>query len=285
MSKKGLIYGIQCPISNEVRYIGQTVQKPSRRLYKHIWITKKKKISGEQLNHRENWLWKIIESGLEHKIELITLEECSSEKLNEKEIFWIKSYKDNNASLVNSTNGGDTFRDEEFIKRLALLNKKLKTGNTYCKGKIHSKKTRKKISNAVLASNHPLWGKPMSEEIKKKISEANSGENNGMYGKRFNMSNKHKKKISKALKKSKKFQASRKSKEYRKKISDLQQCPVFVLDNFFKIIQEFKNMTEISVFLNCNPENVYNARRYNRRVARKYWIVYKHEYNEYIKKI
>jgi len=40
--KHGYIYALVCPIDKKVRYIGQTRQKLTRRLCKHIWHVQKK---------------------------------------------------------------------------------------------------------------------------------------------------------------------------------------------------------------------------------------------------
>jgi len=237
----------------------------------------KKKSKLKILNHKENWIKKIINENLMDEFEIIEIEKCPSELLNEREKFWIKKYKDDGFNLTNHTDGGDTYYYEDKIKLIAESNKVLKKGNKYCLGHKHSEKTKKRISEAVKNSNHPHYGISKPDYIRKKISIANSGEKNGMYGKHFKMSDSHKNSISKALKASKKFQSVMKSEEFRQKISDTQINPILLLDNELNIFKEFKNMAECSRYLNCSPENVYNARRDRRKIRKKYWVVYPKE--------
>lgn len=282
--KEGFIYGLVCPIDKKIRYIGQTRQKLIRRLCKHIWhVQKKIKTQNSKFNHKENWIKKIINENLIDNLEIIEIEKCQQELLNEREIFWIRKYKNDGFNLTNQTNGGDTYYYEDKIKLISESNKILKKGNKYCSGRKHSEKTKRRISEAVKNSNHPHYGIPKPEYIRKKISKANSGEKNGMFGNHFIMSDNHKNNISKALKQSEKFQTIMKSDEFRKKISDTQINPVLLLDFEFNIFKEFKNMAECSRYLCCSPENVYNARRDKRKVKKKYWVVYPSELNDFKK--
>ena len=117
----------------------------------------------------------------------------------------------------------------------------------------------------------------MTEEIKRKISIANKGEKNGMYGVKFKMEETHKKSISEGLKNSEKLKESRKSNEYREKISDAVSIPVLVLDEKYNVIYRFKNSTECSKFFNYSRGNIKNAIRYNRQIGKgknyKYWVI------------
>ena len=123
----------------------------------------------------------------------------------------------------------------------------------------------------------------LSDEHKIKIGLANSGENNGMYGKRFEMGDKHKKRISEGLRKSDKLKESRNSVEFKNRISELSSEAIYILDLEFNIIEEFPSMTSATIFFNCNEANIFNARRDKRRIKRKYWVVYKENLVEFIK--
>lgn len=119
----------------------------------------------------------------------------------------------------------------------------------------------------------------MTDEIKEKISLANSGEKNGMFGRHIIPSNELKEKRRVSMINSEKFQKSRKSEEYRKKISSLQKIDDWLLlDEDFNIIKTFNSSNEVSIFLNCTKGNVKNARRDKRKLCKKYWIVYKKDY-------
>ena len=93
-----LIYCLRCPITNEIRYIGQT-KRGLRRSYEHRSRTKHK-----QKNHLSYWLNSLIEKGLKPIFEILeTLDKV--EKLNEREIYWITYYK-NKFNLCNLESGG-----------------------------------------------------------------------------------------------------------------------------------------------------------------------------------
>jgi hypothetical protein len=54
---------------------------------------------------KNSWIISLKRKGLRPKI--VVIEEClTAESLNEKEIFWIKQYKDSGSKLTNGTNGG-----------------------------------------------------------------------------------------------------------------------------------------------------------------------------------
>jgi group I intron endonuclease len=94
-----------------------------------------------------------------HKFEII--EECIKEELKEREIFWIKYYKNNGAKLCNLTIGGE--------------------GNN---GGTHSEETKKKLSLANKGKNKY----PKSIQTKEKLSVSikkyriDKGINNTMFG-------------------------------------------------------------------------------------------------------
>ena len=111
-----------------------------------------------------------------------------------------------------------------------------------------------------------------------------------MYGKRIVMNETTKRKISNSLKESKVFQASRKSKEYREKISRIQSSPIYILDEHMAVIGLFDNCRKVAEHFGCTRGNIKNARRDKRMVQGKYWVIYKNDYengdlNEYFNKI
>jgi len=78
---------------------------------------------------------------------------------------------------------------------------------------------------------------------------------------------------------SEKFQNSRKSKEYRKKISLIQRVDEwYLLDGNLEVIETFNVSQEVADFLGCSKGNVKNARRDKRKLCRKYWVCYKNDY-------
>jgi hypothetical protein len=101
MEKKGKIYVLKDPISNVVRYVGQTRQKVKTRIKNHIW---------EAINNKNNipkskWIRKLLKKELLPIWEII--EEVELDELDNREKYWISHY--NNIlekKLLNLTEGG-----------------------------------------------------------------------------------------------------------------------------------------------------------------------------------
>jgi len=118
-----------------------------------------------------------------------------------------------------------------------------------------------------------------TDETRKKISLANKGENNGMYGNHKKPTPEQKENRRLGMINSEKFQKSRKSEEYRRKISSIQKVDDWILlDDENKIIKVFNNSNEVSKFLGCTKGNVKNSRRDKRKLCKKYWVLYKKDY-------
>ena len=304
--KKGHIYGLVCPIENEIVYIGQTTIVLNKRLAQHITETKTKIKNKRQLSKKCKWIKNLISLKMESLIKIISMELCESKniylELNKKEIFWISKY----SNLLNSTNGGDGNKGykhtEECKKRMSEIkldyfkhNEAIRGEEHVLYGTKHSEEYKKNISKKLKeyyknnpkfsGELNPLYGIPQSEETKDKISEKNSGEGNGMYGKRFKKTPEEIEKCRIAMINSEKFQQSRKSEEYRKKISDIVSIPIYLLDEDFNILQEFKNTTKCAEYFGYTRSNVKHAVKDLRRLKRKYWVVRKENYEESIKKI
>jgi len=92
---EGIIYAILCPDTKKVMYVGQTTNL-ARRKYQHL----KSKPVGTKITE---WI---------HELRLVSkapcfqiLERTNQLRLDEREIYWIKQYK--NKQLLNMTNGGN----------------------------------------------------------------------------------------------------------------------------------------------------------------------------------
>ena len=136
--KNGFIYGLRCPLSGEIRYVGQTIKTLQRRLSEH-------KCDKRHNPYKINWIKKLDRLELLDLLKIEILEKCSEVQLNEKERLWIQKFKNEGNKLVNLTDGGDGVP-----------------------GRICDKETRKKISE----SNK---GKKMSDKAKKRISDKKKG--------------------------------------------------------------------------------------------------------------
>jgi len=136
----GYIYGLRCPLSNEIRYIGQTRRELNVRLKNHLYEKRHNP-------HKINWIKKLEKMNLKNNITIELLEKCSIEHLNEKEKYWIEFFKNKGNKLVNLTDGGDTnyIMNPDSIKRMS-----------------------EKLKGMFL-------GRKLTDETKKKISESKKG--------------------------------------------------------------------------------------------------------------
>lgn len=132
----GCIYCIQNLITNK-RYIGQTKQRLSKRIYQH-WMQARKGV--------DTPLYHAIRKYSKQDFKIFTLEECNICLLDEKEQYWIEHFNTLKEGYNCNKGGQGTlgFRHSEETKIKMSLSKK---------GKVSSQK-----------------GKKMSEEQKKKIS-------------------------------------------------------------------------------------------------------------------
>lgn len=142
--KKGFIYYLRCPKTGQIRYIGQTRRKSiSLRLTMHIQDAKKGKFY-----HNANWIRQLLSEEMKPTIHL--LEETFVENLDEREIYWIKTYREAGYNLTNQTDGG--FGHVGFIQ---------------------SKETRKKRSDSMKKlAQEGFYNNP---ERSKKLSLFNKG--------------------------------------------------------------------------------------------------------------
>ena len=158
--RKHFIYALTCPISNKVRYVGQTIDL-NKRMNSHINYSK------NHSTHKANWINSLLKENLEPNI--MVLEECDSNDVNDREIYWIKRFRDSGHNLTNSTNGGEgtvghIFSDEH--------RRKLSESS---KGRKHSKETKNKIRNIMISDNSPVKGRIFSDEHRRKLSESSKG--------------------------------------------------------------------------------------------------------------
>lgn len=147
MLVKNIIYCLRCPISNDIRYIGQT-KRGLRRKYEHNSKNK------EKLNtHLDKWLNKLQKNDLKPIFEVLESCECNTE-LNAREIYWISYYEDK-YELCNYEGGG-------------------------IKGKIISENHNSKYLKGKHLEDY--YTKERANEIKSNISKSVSGENNPRFG-------------------------------------------------------------------------------------------------------
>lgn len=128
----GYIYSLNCPITNEPKYIGQTMRKLTVRLTAHVASSKRER------NKRTNWIASLTSIGIRPSIELIDTVPVS--ELSFWEMHYISLYKSWGIELKNSTGGGESIYtpSQEVKNKIGAANK----------GRVCSPETRKKISIA-----------------------------------------------------------------------------------------------------------------------------------------
>jgi hypothetical protein len=209
------LYGLYCPINDDLKYVGITLYPLNKRLSSHL--------SHPTNNVISNWFSELKMLGKKPNIKL--LKECKNyEDLIQSEIDTIKYYKDLGYDLFNMSNGGfpnpmlgkkhteeskskmsikqkgkkltDTQKDHLkniMLKKYYDINNKewsdnqrkslseLHKNNKHNLGNKHTEETKRKLSELHKNNKHNL-GNKHKEETMKKLSELNKGEKNPMYG-------------------------------------------------------------------------------------------------------
>ena len=154
------IYGIHNKV-NDKWYVGQA-QNIKKRNYNELLNLKNcnRFHSGKRDNKHIVDAWKKYG---ENAFEWVVLEECEIDKLDEREIFWIKE-KDSYKNGYNQTLGGGGLRG-----KICSIETRLKMSNSR-KGKKRSEDAIRNISLAKQGNKNPMFGKKLSEETKRKMS-------------------------------------------------------------------------------------------------------------------
>lgn len=170
------IYTISDPITNNIRYIGKTIDIKNR-IKDHIKKSKNKK------THKDKWISSLLSMG--RVPEILILDMVAKEDWMFWEKFYISLFKGWGFSLVNHTDGGDggSFKNHTDETKLKMSKSRLgKKREPFteehklrlsesAKKKIitdeHREKIRISLKNAVR--------KPFTEEHKKNISESKIG--------------------------------------------------------------------------------------------------------------
>lgn len=127
---KYYIYTLSHPITNEVRYVGKTINI-KRRYKQHLY--------DKRGSYKSNWIQSLRTQNL--KPILIILEECD-DNWQDREIYWISQFN----NLTNFLSGGqNSYRpptSEETKEKIRQANK----------GKVLSEKHKQKIKNKSIKS-------------------------------------------------------------------------------------------------------------------------------------
>ncbi len=92
-----IIYTLNDPRNNQIRYVGKTEQKFSYRLNGHLQDVGR--------CHRVNWINELKALGLKPLIK--QLEIVRGDNWKDRERFWIKKFRELGFNLTNNTSGGD----------------------------------------------------------------------------------------------------------------------------------------------------------------------------------
>lgn len=165
--KSGYVYKLIDPRNNECKYVGVTTQNPNTRLYRHLHDIDK------SMNHKNSWLKSLKNCGLLSEVKIEIIEVCDTSILYEREIFWIKEFKNKGFKLTNMTDGGEV--GSLGCKHSDTAKKKISKAGKKRLGKKLSEETRKKISLSLIGKPGRNTGNKHSDETKKQISKTKKG--------------------------------------------------------------------------------------------------------------
>ena len=146
---KYIIYALQDPTTNELRYVGKSVNGLTRaRAHCYPGSLERDK------TYKGNWLRQLVNKGLKPNIKVVQQLNNISE-LNQAEQYWIEYFRNLGCPLTNSTNGGmgrcGLPHTEETKKKISFGQKNKKV---YPKGEAHG-----------------MYGRKLTEEEKQTISK------------------------------------------------------------------------------------------------------------------
>jgi len=148
------------------KYVGITSGDLNKRLIKHMHDIKRESCKNK---HKKNWLSKYKDSIIIEQIDTAV----DVDDLKQKEILYIRKYRDIGIDLVNATDGGD---GSYGFKHSEEVIKKMSGENNHMYGKKHTSEwiedARKRIPhNKGIKTGIPSWnrGIPCSDDVKEKI--------------------------------------------------------------------------------------------------------------------
>jgi hypothetical protein len=128
----GYIYGLICPKTARVMYVGQSVD-PKLRFSQHL--------HSDGNTDKDLWVQELKNEQL-HPV-FVIIEECAKENLGIRERFWIESMKNANPDLKNSTyakdyqNKSDCVAPRLYIDLPRLLNRlRIEKGKSYTQAEL-----------------------------------------------------------------------------------------------------------------------------------------------------
>lgn len=148
---------------NHIKYVGITKNSLKTRLNGHISKSKR----NVEFTHKTNWIKSLLNENVKPTIEEIESVDTEIEALN-REIFWIKHFKELGCNLTNTTEGGDASNMNEYIKQKLSSTQK----NNYKNGLINPMKGKKRPDLLLRnLTNHPTKDKNVRDKISKTLKE------------------------------------------------------------------------------------------------------------------
>ena len=172
-----IIYGLDDPETQQLRYVGKTTRNLSQRLRDHL--------KDKRRCHRVNWIKNLTVRGLQPGI--FEIESVLDRQANEAEKFWIAYFQYIGADLTNGTSGGTggntgqgTHRTPEVRAKMSAAQRIAQHGNQKRLGKKHSPETLAKmriikLGNQYARGHHGSRGYHHTPEARAKISVASRG--------------------------------------------------------------------------------------------------------------
>ena len=160
-SQQGTIYKILCLVTGKP-YVGKTKQKLEKRMAQHRYDSRKGSIGLGAAIRKYGWKNFTVE----------VIETCPVEKLNEREIFWIKEIGSKAPNGYNLTDGGEGLKGctQGTRAKMSETQKIIGSRPPSFKGKHHSVEARAKLSKAGKGKPSHKKGKPLSAETRAKMS-------------------------------------------------------------------------------------------------------------------
>jgi len=164
------IYGLIDPLTNELRYVGKSVN-PKNRLRRHI--------SDRNLHdsYKDRWIRKLL--NINEKPILIIIDEIS-DNWQFWETFYISYFKCIGCTLTNGTKGGDEppstkgRKHTDFSKQKMSETKKGKPPAWWVSGTTRSEQHKLNLSRSCKGRTSPNKGKKYSDEFKNKLAKAST---------------------------------------------------------------------------------------------------------------
>jgi hypothetical protein len=120
MAAHTIIYGLSDPMTNELRYVGKTARKLSKRLSEHIYSPKR--------NNCKSWIKSLNKKG--HRPEIFEIERYDSQQDGSNaEVFLISYFKSIGCRLTNLTKGGEGVVGYKCTKEQTERRRKKAIGN------------------------------------------------------------------------------------------------------------------------------------------------------------